>query len=103
MFRDIKKEERGKMLTEKTQEKIVELLEKLSIHIPNIIESYIKFGWENFLIIVFRYLINLIIMISILWLIWNLATNKIIDSSSIMGLVGTIVGYVFGTLYPYKR
>jgi hypothetical protein len=45
---------------------------------------------------------NFIIMISLIIIIGGLAYTKIIDGSAATGLIGAIVGYVFGHIYSNK-
>ncbi len=46
--------------------------------------------------------INLIVMMTILVSVSLLAFYKIIDGSAATGLIGAVIGYVFGGLYQQK-
>ncbi|NJD51753.1 MAG: hypothetical protein FIB07_02685 [Candidatus Methanoperedens sp.] len=47
--------------------------------------------------------INFIIMLAILGSVSTLAYHKIIDSAAATGLIGAVVGYVFGGLYQQSK
>ena len=46
---------------------------------------------------------NFIIMFSLIIIIGTLAYTKTIDGSAATGLIGAIIGYVFGHIYSYKN
>ncbi len=46
--------------------------------------------------------INFIVMMTILTSVSLLASYKIIDGSAATGLIGAVIGYVFGGLYQQK-
>lgn len=47
-------------------------------------------------------IINFVIMMTIVMAVFVLAWYKIIDGSGVTGLIGAIIGYVFGGLYQQK-
>ena len=85
------------------EDNTAEILEKLAPIADKIVELINKHNevrgplirrWQN---------INFLIMALILVIVGGLAYVQVIDGSAVTGLIGAIIGYVFGGLYQQKR
>ncbi len=84
------------------EEDIVEMLKKITPFIQIAAPRFIEYHKIKAPQIILNQVINFIIMIGILVAVSFLAYNKIIDSSAATGLIGAVIGYVFGGLYRQK-
>jgi len=92
------------MTDEKDQEMEEEDLEEGMSDLKELIEKvaphFIEYHKIRAPLIRRQQIFNFVIVISIILAVVGLAYFKIIDGSAATGLIGAIIGYVFGSLYP---
>jgi len=89
----------GKINMDEDTKKIMDFIQPIVPHIPEIINIYYKDREKEIPLYRLKYWMHLTIMIFIISSISFLAYCKIIDGSATVGIIGTMVGYVFGKLY----
>jgi len=95
-----KKENTKEEIQESDLKELIDILKPL---IEVIAPNYIEYQKIKAPLIERSQIINFLIMISILASITLLAYLKIIDGSAATGLIGAIIGYVFGGLYQNRN
>lgn len=81
---------------------IGELLEQITPFLQVLAPSIVEYQKVKEPIIKRNQIINFIVMMTILIGVIILAYNNIIDGSAVTGLIGAVIGYVFGGLYQQK-
>jgi|GEM_PF-3167271 len=86
------------------QEKdIADSLEQITPFIEALAPKVIEYQKVREPVIKRAQIINFIIMASIILSISLLAWHRVIDGSAVTGLIGAVIGYVFGGLYQQKN
>ena len=93
----------GKPEQEIVQEKdLADILEQITPFIEKLAPQIIEYQKIRAPQIKRHQYINFIVMMTILLSVSILTFYKIIDSSAATGLIGAVIGYVFGGLYQQK-
>lgn len=82
---------------------IAETLEQITPFVESLTPKIIEFQKVKAPIIKRNQIINFIVMMTILIGVLVLAYNNTIDGSAATGLIGAVIGYVFGGLYQQKN
>ncbi|MFA4935467.1 MAG: hypothetical protein WC568_06490 [Candidatus Methanoperedens sp.] len=98
----MKEEEKEEQEHTNEEEDIAELLKKITPFVEVVAPRFIEYQKIKAPQILLDLSINFIIMVLILGLVSYLAFYKIIDGSAATGLIGAVIGYVFGGLYQRK-
>lgn len=88
---------------EEQEQTLGEFLEQITPLVESVAPALIEYQKNQAPLVKRNQLINAIIMFTILLGIIFLAYNQIIDGSAATGLIGAIIGYVFGGLYQQRN
>ncbi|MHA1827132.1 MAG: hypothetical protein ACTSX6_00640 [Candidatus Heimdallarchaeaceae archaeon] len=101
----VKKEEKQKPeeVEEEYEKDIADVLEQITPFVEALAPRIVDLQKAREPLIKRNQIINFIVMMTILVSVVILAYNNIIDGSAATGLIGAIIGYVFGGLYQQKN
>lgn len=85
-----------------SKDESAETLKALAPLVDSIAPVISKYQENNLPIIKRNQWMNFLIMISLIFIVSGLAYTKIIDGSAATGLIGAVIGYVFGHIYSNK-
>ena len=54
----------------------------------------------NIIIFLIQQSFNFVLMAGVCFMVWYFADKKILEGTYLVGLLGTIVGYIFGRTFP---
>ena len=96
------KKQESKDMEEEHEKDIAESLEQITPFIEALAPRLIEYQKIREPIIKRGQWINFIVMMTILLSVSILAFYKVIDGSAVTGLIGVVIGYVFGSLYQQR-
>lgn len=74
------------------------------ISISDVIRNSSKINGDvqktNIVTFLIQQIFNFILMAGVCFMVWYFADKKILEGTYLIGLLGTIVGYIFGRTFP---